>query len=358
MLEQNEKCGFLDIETGFFSGYLYDDASDYSTTDLVLVEIDGKNGYADRRTGEIRIPCIYDSGWLLGTFEDGYAKVDSSDGETLLIDENGKEYRAPDGTTIYGRRFSDGLCVVQDKESGLFGYMDQDGQLVIPAVYGRAGEFILGKAYVCPNGSSITYELDLEGNMRLEKEREYISENMYCIRLEKDTLAVFGDEDEPLFTLTVPNLLDFMVSSVDEVMWYRIMTNDKDYFRYGLVSKQGEILTEPVFVRHSGEGLKLMDFQEGLCAVEEAATDRHGYIDAAGNWVIPPRYLNAESFVNGSAWVEDERLIPIGDYGNKVTERKLINQAGEVLFTETVPDTKTYRYDYHHEPDYDFEETN
>ena len=101
-----------------------------------------------------------------------------------------------------------------------------------------------------------------------------------------------------------------------------------------------------------------MDFQEGLCAVEEAATDRHGYIDAAGNWVIPPRYLNAESFVNGSAWVEDERLIPIGDYGNKVTERKLINQAGEVLFTETVPDTKTYRYDYHHEPDYDFEETN
>ncbi len=347
VVERNGKCGFLDVDTGFFSGYLYDGASDYSTSNLVLVEIDGKDGYADRQTGEIRIPCIYDSGWLLGTFEDGYATVASQDGETLLIDENGKEYRAPDGTTIYGRRFSDGLCVVEDKESGLFGYMDPEGNLVIPAVYRRAGEFIHGKAYVDPKDSYITYELDLEGNLRLEKRREYISEDMYCIAQGKDTLAVFGAEDELLFTLTVPNLFDITVSSADEVMWYRVETNDKDYFRYGLVSRQGEILTEPVFDRRFGEGIEYMDFQEGLCAVEDAATDRCGYIDTAGNWVIPPRYLNAEMFVNGSAWVKDERIIPVGEYGNKVTERKLINQAEEVLFTETVPDTGKYQYDYY-----------
>ena len=347
VVERNGKCGFLDVDTGFFSGYLYDGASDCSTSNLVLVEIDGKDGYADRQTGEIRIPCIYDSGWLLGTFEDGYATVASQDGETLLIDENGKEYRAPDGTTIYGRRFSDGLCVVEDEESGLFGYMDPEGNLVIPAVYRRAGEFIHGKAYVDPKDSYITYELDLEGNLRLEKRREYISEDMYCIAQGKDTLAVFGTEDELLFTLTVPNLFDITVSSADEVMWYRVETNDKDYFRYGLVSRQGEILTEPVFDRRFGEGIEYMDFQEGLCAVEDAATDRCGYIDTAGNWVIPPRYLNAEMFVNGSAWVKDERNIPVGEYGNTVTERKLINQAEEVLFTETVPDTGEYQYDYY-----------
>ena len=59
------KFGFFDIPSGYFSGLIYD----YVETDfeseleldpkLIGVEMDGKLGYADRKTGEIIITCKY-----------------------------------------------------------------------------------------------------------------------------------------------------------------------------------------------------------------------------------------------------------------------------------------------------------
>lgn len=360
ILGLNGKCGFLDIETGFFSGYLYDDvipqylygyASDGNTSSLIRIKIDGKTGFADRKTGGIRIPCQYEAA---DDFARGYATVTSPDGQTLLIDENGKEYIAPEGTTIDGNRFSDGLCVVQDKESGLYGYMDMEGKLVIPAEYSSAYSFDDETASV--RKDNVWYEITPEGQLKVAPKntetRWYISENMDYIQQEDnpDTLAVFGEGDTLLFTVTVPNLKYIKACGADGVLWYEIEDPEgKDYetrHRYGLMSDQGDILTGPLFSRKYSNR-RYADFCEGLCAVTDVESGKAGYIDAVGNWVIPPRYKEAESFINGRAWVTEGRPAPFGSYGWIIYERKLINQAGEVLFTETVPDTGEYEYEYY-----------
>ena len=162
-------------------------------------------------------------------------------------------------------------------------------------------------------------------------------------------MATIGEGDTLLFTVTVPNLKYIKACGADGVLWYEIEDPDGEDFvtshRFGLMNDQGNILTEPQFGRKYSDSK--YRFCEGLCAVIDAESGKAGYIDAAGNWAILPRYKEAESFINGRAWVTEGRPAPFGYYGWIIYERKLINQAGEVLFTETVPDTGEYEYEYY-----------
>jgi WG containing repeat len=63
-----------------------------------------------------------------------------------------------------------------------------------------------------------------------------------------------------------------------------------------------------------------MKFSEGLAA---AKTDKlFGYVDRAGAWVIPPRYLWVRPFQQGLAWV--------GEPGSKGA---YIDPTGKVVWT-------------------------
>ncbi|MBO4470369.1 MAG: WG repeat-containing protein [Clostridia bacterium] len=333
ILRREESYGYLDVATGCFSGYVYDDIrAERDISVLIPVTKDGKTGYVERKTGEIRIPCRYDPERTYG-FENGYAVAAYADGELLLIDENGKEIIPPDGTMIDpGDYFADGLCPVWDRETWLYGYMNPDGQMAIPLMYRNASCFEDGAAQALTEDGWIY--IDPNGNRLPEEDPENT-----------------GTEDE-----SWPSDAVYWISTSDEqgVFWYGM--DDSDLA--GLMNAQGDLLTEPMFRWIEQEGNDdeyFLDFHEGLCAVIDDATGLCGYIDVNGNWAVQPLYKKVESFANGTAWVSQDRPAPFGEYGRVINERKLISKTGEVLFAETVPDTKTYRYDYHHEPEYDFE---
>ena len=331
ILRREESYGYLDIATGYFSGYVYDDIrAERDISVLIPVIKDGKAGYVERKTGEIRIPCRYDPERAY-SFENGYAAAAYADGGLLLIDENGKEIIPPDGTMIDpGDYFADGLCPVWDKKTGLHGYMNPEGRLVIPLIYQNAACFMDGIAAVLTEDG--WQDIDPEGNQLPEEKPE--------------------TEDD---TLTLPDSVYWIgVSNEPDRFWYG--TDDSD--KAGLMNDQEEILTEPMFrwVKQEGnDDEDYLDYHEGLCAVIDDATGLCGYIDVNGNWAVPPLYKEVESFTNGTAWVSQERPAPFGEYGRVINERKLISKTGEVLFTETVPDTEKYQYNYHDELEYDFE---
>lgn len=338
------KCGFLDTLTGFFSGYAYDSIeADGKCSSLIPVVNDRKKGYADRKTGEIRIPCRY---LIAQGFDNGYAIVSYTaektaqtrwfydlyyeDNKLLLVDENGNEICPPERMNIDPKAsVSDGLLLVKSRENGLYGYMNTEGQLAIPADYELAWSFQDGSASV--RKSTHWFILDTEGS--LHPEHQSLGRDMYYIQSQDqpDTLVVYGSDSTLLFSVHLPGIKGLYDRGAENVFFYEIKYEEDNTYRDGLISNLGEILTEPVFA-HAGY------FQDGLCPMEDPGSRMMGYIDPSGQWIIPPKYTSALLFDSGSAWVCENRPALFGEYGEMITERKLIDRTGSVLFTETRPD--------------------
>ncbi len=83
---------------------------------------------------------------------------------------------------------------------------------------------------------------------------------------------------------------------------------DRDLFRFGAVSqRQGFINSLGEVVLRHGEGVPTIkgDFFEGLA---KAWDTWYGYIDIRGNWVIPPKFMEAGDFSSGLAAVRVGQL--------------------------------------------------
>ena len=74
---------------------------------------------------------------------------------------------------------------------------------------------------------------------------------------------------------------------------------DNDAYRWGFIDASGEWVIPPVYPM-------VMQFSEGLASVMDAETGLYGFIDADGDWVIAPQYKST-GFYN-------EGLAPAGDY--------------------------------------------
>lgn len=131
---------------------------------LALVEIDNGNVYEPAkkyffidRWGDIIIECKYD---YVDSFYDGFACVGLKDSCGNLkigyIGKSGREligrlydYDYESAGSIH--RFSEGLACV--KINGKYGYIDQNGELIIPCEYDFALPFKYGLACVALNGT-------------------------------------------------------------------------------------------------------------------------------------------------------------------------------------------------------------
>ncbi len=117
---------------------------------LIVMNKDDKEGYIDQK-GKIVIPCKY--GMAFG-FYDGLAKVYYEYGgdDGAYIDKTGKEViQIHEGSPYdtYGN-FFEGLAEVSKNKE--YGYINKEGELVIPLQYGFARGFHEGLAAVCKDG--------------------------------------------------------------------------------------------------------------------------------------------------------------------------------------------------------------
>lgn len=346
--------GYLDVPTGFFSGFLYDKIIlagviptwewfsthvDVDISKLIPIVMDGKAGYVDRKTGKIILPCRYDPDRALG-FENGYAAVAYPKGSIddkgwLLIDETGRETLPPRETRLDPTgRVGNGLFPVIDSLSGLVGYMNLKGELVLPAVYEHAISFDNGYATVW-TPDRMWHLIDTEGNPQ-EKTYEFLSPDLYYVPTEEKggTLKFCRADHTPLFDITAPGIVscgDFTKG----VTWYEVQPDkEKPEYFYGLINDRGEIITPPKFQNASNDYRDENGFHEGLCAMRDIDTQKIGYIDEAGQWVIAPQYDHAAAFHNGAAWVEMTAA------KDSLGAERLIDRAGRVLYCEDDRETE------------------
>jgi hypothetical protein len=196
----------------------------------------------------------------VGIFSEGLAAVNASagsDGRWGYIDEEGNEVIPL--IHLSAEPFSDGLALVQTKDRQ-WGFIDKTGNEIIPfRQYDGARSFSEGLAtvYTVNNHGRTCAVIDTTGNVVVSGGKYYDIEPF------SEGLAVVVGFDRKL----------------------------------GVIDKTGNEVIPPVLAYH-----KIEPFSEGMAAVQDK-DGKWGFIDSTGNEVSRPRYDNALSFSEGLAAV-------------------------------------------------------
>jgi len=212
-------------------------------------------------------PLPYEQVWW---FSEGVTIV-STGGRRGVIDTRGNEI-VPLGQFDNINSFSEGMTPVRDRQTGLYGFIDTSGQLVIPAIYERAYSFENGFAVVSgPDGAGV---IDIQGREVLPIQFEQIGQ--------------YGDG---LFPVQLDGLMGFANTS-------------------------GEVVIPPTF-----EMKWMHPFSHGLALVN--IDGRSGFIDTAGNIAIPPIFHavtdGQNRFIDGvmQMWLDNSQVL-IDTEGNQL----------------------------------------
>lgn len=105
---------------------------------------------------------------------------------------------------------------------------------------------------------------------------------------------------------------------------------------YGYINTSGEWAIQPQFPQASmfGEGLAFVQSNSQLPAPDCGTAGLGGWIDTQGNWVIPPKYYGGGIFCNG--------LADFKSSGDLSSRWGYLNTAGEVVIPERFIDAKNF----------------
>jgi len=359
---ETEKWGFIDTtgkeivppQYGWVGGVFVDEGGFYGGLAMVWVgdgeredfrRGEGKWGFIDRIGREV-VPVEYDR---VGAFREGRAAV-MKDGMVGFVDETGAvvipltyAYES-DGSSFVAwyqdimPYFSEGLAAVcdGDVESGPYGYIDRDGNVVIPFEYSYAAPFSQGLAYVSEGGVLATYNRyddDIAGKygfidktgavaVPLEYDCDYVHPGIILEEYFRDGFArVSKRAEEP------EGMRYGMVDRTGKVVvpieygWALPFSDGRalvgfgwDFHSWGqwgscgLVDETGkEIVSVGVYdiIEPFSEGFARVwsEDHRGEYRFRDFDNGTHGYIDIAGNEVIPCIFEDARDFSEGLAAV-------------------------------------------------------
>jgi WG containing repeat len=299
------------------------------------------------------------------------------------IDKMGKQVIPP--RFFHARDFSEGLAAVRidsgrkDKIWWKWGYIDRTGKVVIKTQFTQARDFSEGLAAVIADGGGFGY-INGQGRMVIKLPKQIdeaypFTEGRAVVR-HRNRKCVFINQQGQLLApqdiqlsceeLTYNSGLPYLVSN-DPGFYGGLLAVNKNK-KYGYIDRQGRLAIALKFdhVTNFSEGLAIVrttdktgqnaigcidrqgrytflpqtaiddihDFREGLAAARDVRTNRYGFIDRAGKFVIPPNFdqvITSElplgqfmvpGFSEGAAIVK---------YAGKQT---IIDKTGKPIFSE------------------------
>jgi hypothetical protein len=172
------------------------------------------------------------------------------------------------------------------KEKGLYGFINEQGEKIVPPKYVYAYDFSEGLAAINIAGSTIGKDVPRNGkwgfidmNQKIVINPKYYSPAVYA----------------PLYN---PELLSFVLHEAYVFSDSLAAVRTADEWVY--INKKDSVVI-------SGLGMQAArKFKEGLAAV--MMNGRWGYINKKGEIVIPARFLFPANFTDGHAFVMDDQL--------------------------------------------------
>lgn len=234
-----------------------------------------------------------------GQFKEGVARVQDRETEKYgIIDKAGKvvvpmEY-GKNNNGPYVHEASEGLILAYDEPNGYWGYFDLKGNVAIPFRYANGYDFHAGYAKV-NLGKKETY-IDKHGRDIIADRYEYPEQ----LTIEGEPVALFSARD----------------------------TTATDRNSYYLLDGNGQVIAGPY--DSFGRGGFDKGFFSGLMAVCKADDSgyKHGYINAAGQEVIPCGTYRPTNSSALNAFVDGYALVTTQD-----KSQVIINTAGKITAT-------------------------
>ena len=263
----NLKNEVLDVEPEKFmvkEGFGYGAQGYYSG--LLGFQIRKKWGAMDSQ-GKVVVPVKFD---FLSKFIDGYATARLKN-DFYIVDNIGNDILINEESVVNIKMFSEGLALFTNND-GLNGFINEQGEIAIPAQYEKVGYFNAGLAWTRNSDGLIGY---------IDKNGEWVIEPKF--------LAV--SDFDPISGLAKARVDEF----------------------WGYTNKKGEI-------KYVTSVKKIYDYSEGL-AMAVIYSGHFGFLDENQNWAIEPQFEAAREFKNGFAAVKEEGKWGIIDKsGNWVIE--------------------------------------
>lgn len=318
--------GWFNIPNRYFSGLRWTECYATRDTPYILVNMDYElDGLADRATGEIVVPIEYSSTGLYDWgIDGGFIVAEREDTrECELIEIGWGVVELPEGVVIdYYPGVSEGLIAFE--HDGLYGYLNTEGEIVIPAQFDSAERFMDGYAEVGLLDEVRTSAIiDRSGNVvisGLDATYYGVVDGALFIMEECSDWSLIEPDGTVRCRVEAPEgcynpwLYQF---AEDGPIWVSYEREDEPWC-WGIADSDGQWLTEPdLYVS--------FDTDEPWLAVGKDG--RWGYTDAYGNTVLPFIYEDAGHFEGALARV----MLDASTEG-------YINRSGEVVYQWPMPE--------------------
>lgn len=267
-LERNGKCGFVNY-LGEEIPCVYQDARKLFSEGYAAVVMNNKVGFIDT-CGNVKIPCQFD--YSKQRFQDG-KPVYSRRWKSVSINEYHNEY-------YYGV-FSEGYASMM--KGGKYGYIDKNGNTVIPFTYSWASPFHQGAAVVeKKTGGSEKYGLiGKDNNLIMPITYDGISYDchgkIYCV-LQNGKYGVYSAKGECLS----PCQYDFPGFFFNNDGYSTANKNGKQ----GLIDRNGMLVIPCDY-----DICSVLAMPEGV--VQVSLNDKWGLLDVNNNVLVPVEFNSA-----------------------------------------------------------------
>lgn len=234
---------------------------------LAVFSKDGKRGYINRFTGKVAIPLSFTRAWI---FSEGLAAVEK-DGELMFIDHSGKVVIDKDFQVHFDDpkyAFKNGYCMVKNPVDGKMGLIDRSGNWALDAEYdnlfnndgfwqvekdGRVGLYTADMDLLFPveNTAIYVYNDCIEVRHADHIARRYDHKGNITVNFVIDDVNNLIYETTELRNNTESSddgCTDSKVYGIANCQQYQVRSGDynsSDY--YGLLNRNGEIVTPPIY---------------------------------------------------------------------------------------------------------------
>lgn len=196
-----------------------------------------------------------------------------------------KEFKKVNYLLTNSELYQNKFVIIQSDSNSPKGLADATtGEIVLPMEYNYL-ELVDNKVWIVDkNYKKGLYDLNLKPILPIEFKNIVYIDDLLEVRKE-DGKDIYNLEGKQLTNL---NYNDRIGSSKDIILLEKYEENYQKS-HYFLINRQGEILLN-IDPEKFGISSNISNFSEGLIAVKDNLTNKWGYINTKGKWVIPPQF--------------------------------------------------------------------
>ncbi len=313
--KDGEKWGYIDKKGMFEIQPQYDLAQDFQENGLAIVEVGDKNGVINTK-GEYVVKPNYE---YITQYSEGRSTVHNEEG-VWVINEKGSVLTSQPFNFISSYQQGRALYQDTDQESGdiLYGYLDHDGGILIPAQYQSATDFQDGVAVVQTREGQFQL-ISRDTSVLYKYPYDYVGQY-------GQGMLAFREEDNPKFGFINKAGKVIISPAFDGVQPFSegraVITKIDDYiYSYGLIDQKGNKILEPTYSDISRLGEKRIAVGNAIDEDQPYLGSMYAVADLDGSFLSDYRYQNVLPYEKGYASAIDKENTFFLNQEGKIAEK-------------------------------------